>query len=70
VVCEVLALSVSDETTAMADAVAILERLLRERGLSPPRYLELARAHADRVGPVIGVVRSRVGRVSAVERGA
>ena len=61
VVAEVLALSCSDELTAKSDAIAIFERLLQDRGLTPARYLALAREHPDRVGPAVDAVRALTG---------
>ncbi|GAB5544092.1 MAG: hypothetical protein SangKO_038520 [Sandaracinaceae bacterium] len=61
VVAEVLALSCSDELTARSDAIAIFERLLQDRGLTPARYLALAREHPDRVGPAVDAVRALTG---------
>ncbi|MFK7986017.1 MAG: hypothetical protein AB8I08_08295 [Sandaracinaceae bacterium] len=66
VVSEVIAVAFSDEATAMRDAIAILERLLRERGLAPARYLELAALHGDVLGPAIDVVRAQVSPSCAV----
>jgi len=58
VVAEVLSLSLADELTAKSDAIAIFERLLQDRGLTPARYLEVADEHPDRVGAAIEAVRS------------
>lgn len=62
VVAEVLGLGPSDTATKTRDAIAILERLLRERGLAPDRYLALVHAHPDVLGPAIAAVRAHVAR--------
>jgi len=57
VIVEVLMLGTPTAEEAMVDAISLLERLLRVRGLTPSEYLAVADAHAAELGPAIDAVR-------------
>ena len=57
VIVEVLALGAPEPQDAMADAIALLERLLRVRGITPLEYLSIVHAHPADLGPAIDAVR-------------
>lgn len=61
VVSEVLALGPADPEARRRDAIAILERLLREREMTPTRYLALLEAHSDHLAPALLTLRAQAG---------
>ena len=66
VIAEVLELGTSEPAQGMADAIALLERLMRTRGSTLTEYLEVAREHPDQLGPAIDAIRLLCGRPAGV----